>query len=116
MWCWFLGRLSNQRIANLVFAESLLSHVVVVTSVVGCGLMGYELITLVFSIESPIPSLAGVVVIVLSVSLRLLVRESVDEYAIRWRRLQCRAMEENRSLDELLTTEFTGQRFCQKKG
>ncbi|GFS20440.1 hypothetical protein ElyMa_003313000 [Elysia marginata] len=83
---------------------------------VGGCLIGYELITLVFSIESPIPGLAGVVVVVVGASLRCLVRESADEYAIRWRRLQCRAMEENRSLDELLTTEFTGQGFYHKKG
>ena len=116
MWCWFLGRLSNQRIANLVFADNLLSHVAVVAGTVGGGLIGYELLALVFSIESPIPSLVGVVVFVVGVSLRFLVRESVDEYAIRWRRLQCRAMEENRPLDELLTTEFTGQGFYHKKG
>ncbi len=116
MWCWFLGRLSNQRIANLVFADNLLSHVSVVAGVIGGCLIGYELITLVFSVESPIPSLAGVVVCVVAASLRCLVRESVDEYAIRWRRLQCRAMEENRSLDELLTAEFTGQGFYHKKG
>ncbi|GAA4649881.1 hypothetical protein GCM10023116_21620 [Kistimonas scapharcae] len=116
MWCWFLGRLSNQRIANLVFADNLLSHMSFVAGMVGGSLIGYELITLVFSIESPIPALAGVVVFVAGVSLRFLVRESADEYAIRWRRLQCRAMEENRPLDELLTTEFTGQGFSHKKG